>query len=134
MLNGTAWINVEDDESLDLDKTNFTIALWVNFREKPYAAFISKNEGLGEKNKWFLSYKPSSKNNHIGFHINQPDKEGIWINTPWDGKTFQWHQIVLVKKGYNYIFYVDGQEVDNVSIRPLSLHEIKRFGPSIING
>ena len=134
MLNGTAWINVEDDESLDLDKTNFTIALWVNFREKPYAAFISKNEGLGEKNKWFLSYKPSSKNNHIGFHINQPDKEGIWINTPWDGKTFQWHQIVLVKKEYNYIFYVDGQEIDNVSIRPLSLHEIKRFGPSIING
>ena len=61
MLNGTAWINVEDDESLDLDKTNFTIALWVNFREKSYAAFISKDEGLGEKNKWFLSYKPSSK-------------------------------------------------------------------------
>jgi len=134
MLNGTAWINVEDDESLDLDKTNFTIALWVNFREKSYAAFISKDEGLGEKNKWFLSYKPSSKNNHIGFHINQPDKEGIWINTPWNGETFQWYQIVLVKKGYSYIFYVDGQKIDNVSIRPPSLHEIKRFGPSIING
>lgn len=81
-----------------------------------------------------MSYNYPLKNSNIGFHINQLDKEGFWINTSWHGKTLQWYQIVPVKKGYNYIFYVDGQEVNNISIRQPLLHEIKRFSPPIING
>lgn len=116
MFDGTAWVDVRNDESLDLNGTNFTIALWVNLRGKPNAAFVAKDEGLGERNKWFLIYNPSVKDSNIAFHINQPGKEGIWINAPWHGETFRWYQIVLVKKGYSYIFYVDGKEVNNISI------------------
>ena len=123
-----------NQEIINQKGTNFTIALWVNLRGKPNAAFVAKDEGLGERNKWFLIYNPSVKDSNIAFHINQPGKEGIWINAPWHGETFRWYQIVLVKKGYSYIFYVDGKEVNNISIRQPILHEIKRFGPSIING
>ena len=43
MFDGTAWVDVGNDESLDLNGTNFTIALWVNLRGKPNSAFVTKD-------------------------------------------------------------------------------------------
>ena len=109
-LDGTAWVEIGNNPQLELNHTDFTIALWANFTSDGVHGLIGKSEGPGERNKWWLMNRPSaSPGGEIAFHLNWPHRTGIWIGTPRRGEMNRWHQIVLVKSGNNYNFFVDGQ-------------------------
>ncbi len=141
-LDGTAWVEIGNNPQLELNHTDFTIALWAYFASNGVHGLIGKSEGPGERNKWWLMNRPSaSPGGEISFHLNWPHRTGLWIGTPRRGEINRWHQIVLVKSGNKYNFYVDGQLIAAVP-DPLvhmpppgyKLTQIKRFAPAVIGG
>ena len=135
-FDGTAWVDVGNDKHLELNDTDFTIALWANFGADQHVSFVAKSEGPGKTNKWMLINRPAtSADDEILLHLNWQDKPGIWIGSPWRGETDRWYQIVFIKNRDNYTFYVDGKMVGAVP-NPVgyTLTEIKQFGPAVIGG
>ena len=82
-LDGTGWVEIGNNAQLELNHTDFTIALWANFESNGVHGLIGKSEGPGERNKWWLMNRPSaSPGGEITFHLNWPHRTGIWIGTP----------------------------------------------------
>ncbi len=141
-FDGTAWVDAGNDAHLELNDTDFTIALWASFGANGVNGLVGKSEGGGERNKWCLINRPkASTGGEVVFHLNWPDRPGLWIGLPRQGEMNRWYQIVLVKSQDNYSFYVDGKLIGVVPY-PLvyrfptgyTLTEIKRFGPAVIDG
>ena len=135
-FDGTAWVDAGNDEHLELNDTDFTIAFWANFGADQHVSFVAKSEGPGKTNKWMLINRPTtSADDEVLLHLNWQDKPGIWVGSPWRGETDQWYQIVFIKTQDNYTFYVDGKMVGAVP-NPVgyTLTEIKQFGPAVIGG
>ena len=141
-FDGTAWVDAGNDAHLELNDTDFTIALWASFGANGVNGLVGKSEGGGERNKWCLINRPkASAGGEVVFHLNWPHRPGLWIGLPRQGEMNRWYQIVLVKSQDNYSFYVDGKLIGVVPY-PLvyrfptgyTLTEIKRFGPAVIDG
>lgn len=117
-------MDASDNESLDLNETDFTIALWANFRKLEHITFVGKNEGSGKVNKWFFGVRYEwFEEGDLTLHINSPYMAGIWVaSKSWSGEKDRWYQIVLVKTGKNYTFYVDGKEVYTFHVPEASLN------------
>ena len=112
-MDGDDWVDAGDDDSLDLSAGDFTIALFANFGAEGHLTIASADEGPGETNKWIFIYRPTwFPAGGITFHLNWPDKGGVWISSPWIGDTDRWYQVAVTKEGFNYTFYVDGAVVD----------------------
>ena len=77
-LDGTDdYVSVPDQSDWTLGDDEFTIDLWVNFKEIPIRApFVDHNEGPGETNKWIFWYDDIEHRGPGGpalrFHINSP--------------------------------------------------------------
>lgn len=113
----TGFVGAGDDKSLDLNETDFTIALWANLRAlEHHTTFVGKDEGPGAKNKWFFGVRYKwFVGGDLTVHVNYPDKPGVWIaSKSWAGDKGRWYQIALVKERNKYKFYVDGKVVETV--------------------
>ena len=139
-LDGTAWVDIPNNSHLELNDVDFTIALWANFKSHGVNGLIGKSEGAGGRNKWWLMNRPAAAG-EIVFHLNWSDRPGIWIGTPRQGEINRWYQIVLVKRGNKYDYYVDGKLIgavlDPSAYQPpagYKFTEIKRFAPGVIGG
>lgn len=146
-LDGTNQVEVENDDSLSLHKSDFTIGVWLYFEEDPpkgnrgSAGFtlLGHDEGGGSTNKWIWWYS----GNGIDFHINTAGGAGVaWVDSePWDPKLKQWYQMVLTKEGRKYTYYLDGKPFgrvdDNVPIPEEINHALNigwSEGPFFFNG
>lgn len=146
-LDGSNQVDVENDDSLSLHKSDFTIGVWLYFEEDPpkgnrgSAGFtlLGHDEGGGSTNKWIWWYS----GNGVDFHINTAGGAGVaWVDSePWDPKLKQWYQMVLTKEGRNYTYYLDGKPFgrvnDNVQIPEEIDHALNigwSEGPFFFNG
>ena len=141
-FDGTAWVDAGNNAHLELNDTDFTIALWASFGANGVNGLVGKSEGPGERNKWCLINRPkASAGGEIVFHLNWPDRPGLWMGLPRQGEMNRWYQIVLVKSQDTCNFYVDGKLIGAIPY-PLiyqpptgyTLTELTRFGPAVIDG
>ncbi len=84
-----------------------TVSLWCRFAADPAAgpAFISKDEGSGETNKWIFWYNGTT----LGWHVNDINSlEWVAATEAWTPSPGTWYHVAVVKSGLEYKFYVNG--------------------------
>jgi hypothetical protein len=137
MFDGSSQVEVENNETLSLHKTDFTLALWLYFEKDPPKGnrgsqgftLMAQDEGGGSTNKWIWWYS----GNGIDFHINTVGGAGVaWVDSQnWDPKLKQWYQVVLVRKGKKYTYYLDGKpfgEADSDTPVPEKINHALNLG------
>ena len=117
-LDGTDdYVSVPDQSDWTLGDDEFTIDLWVNFKEIPIRApFVDHNEGPGETNKWIFWYDDIGHRGPGGpalrFHINSPTLGPLDpVVYPWMPRTDRWYHVAVTRSGSSYSLYLDGQKV-----------------------
>ena len=119
-LNGSnQHVEIKNHDSLILFRSNFTMATWVNFATAPPKgtrglkgfSMMGHNEGPGSTDKWIWWYTGGAIHLHINLKNCFCGKAGsAWVNSEdWDAKLNEWHQIVLVRVGNKYAYYLDGK-------------------------
>ena len=118
------YVEVGNDRSLKLYKSDFTIAVWINMNETLFGhrhAFIAQDEAPGFFDKWILGY---SLNGNPSFNLHTIitfDDGGISRGGGFGGgrevQPKTWHQVAMVrhqlKDGFweEFTFYLDGKQV-----------------------
>ena len=126
-----SWVTIEDNETLHLADSDFTLLAWVNFAEdvagRPGRAIMGKDEGGGGNVKWIFRYwdEGVGEGRTLNWHINKPGPS-IQINSkPWDADVNKWYQVGGVKDGREYTFYIDGkthgQKEDDTDLESVSI-------------
>ena len=122
------YVDAGNDESLNLLKSDFTLAMWINMKETLFGhrhAFIAQDEGFGIFNKWIFGY---SINGNLGFNFLRSTGNG---KTGWSfNKYFNWvvqpkiwHQVALVRRWFKdgsfweeFTIYLNGEQIEWVKI------------------
>ena len=119
-LNGSnQHVEIKNHDSLILFRTDFTMAIWLNFVTAPPKggrglkgfSMMGHDEGPGGTDKWILWYTGGAIHLHINIKNCFCGKAGsAWINSDeWATKLNEWHQVVLVRVGNKYAYYLDGE-------------------------
>jgi len=105
-LENTAHVEVADNPSLVLHDTDFTMAIWANFAEKPGVyTFMSHDSGPASEQKWAWWYSGGTVSLLAVFGINnQWARSGFW-----EPELHRWYHLAIVRQGDLFTHYRDGE-------------------------
>jgi len=116
------YVDAGNDESLNLLKSDFTLAMWINMNETLFGhrhAFIAQDEGPGFLDKWILGY---SLHGNPTLNILKVVGDGaggasFGRSFLWEVQPQTWHQVAIVRDrfprswGEEHTIYLDGKQV-----------------------
>jgi hypothetical protein len=103
--NGTGYVLVPNDPSLDFGAGNFTIELWVQFAALGGSrVLIAKDEGPGQSPKWLFWLN----NGQLQFLVGNAASQTILGSGVFNPVLNHWHHVAMTRSGSVFSFYVDG--------------------------
>ncbi len=105
------FVEVPDHPSWAFGTGDFTIDLWVNFRQlKIDNPLVSNDEGGGSTNKWIFWVT----SNNLNFHLNTSAGESSGVSVPFAPLLNTWYHVAVARGGTTYTFYVNGAPLGSV--------------------
>ena len=118
-FNGTsAYVEAPASDAWVLDTGDFSVELWVNFRElranssfdHPAAVLLGSDEGGGNVNKWYFVLGGGS----LALGLNSPLNGSQYVaKAPFAPEMNRWYHLALVRAGNQFSIYQDGQVISS---------------------
>ncbi|MBI2128670.1 PQQ-binding-like beta-propeller repeat protein [Candidatus Woesearchaeota archaeon] len=98
-------VSIPDSSSWDFGNRDFTVNLWVNFKNLSYASFIDQ---FWSVRAWVIGYNATA----LYFRYST---DGTTVNgdhtVPWSANNNTWYYITALRSGSNIRLYVDGSQI-----------------------